>query len=177
MPRFLYKLLQGLYGRTRGLLRAHYRSRVLITAASVGPGLRVNGKTNVTPTTHLGKNVHFNGMRIQGCGQVRIGDNFHSGPDCLMIAEIHDFDTGNAIPYDTARYLERPITIEDNVWLGSRVIVLGGVTIGEGSIIQAGSCVVSDIPKYAIAGGHPAKAFKQRDIDHYERLKAAGRFH
>lgn len=36
----------------------------------------------------------------------------------------------------------------------------GGVTIGEGAIIQAGSVVVSDIPKYAIAGGSPAKVFK-----------------
>ena len=58
-----------------------------------------------------------------------------------------------------------------------RVIVLGGVTIGEGAIIQAGSVVVNDIPKYAIAGGHPAKVFAARDIAHYEELKALGKFH
>jgi acetyltransferase-like isoleucine patch superfamily enzyme len=62
------------------------------------------------------------------------------------------------------------------VWLGSRVTILGGVTIGEGAIIQAGAVVVSDIPKYAIAGGNPAKVFKYRDIEHYERLKAENRF-
>lgn len=56
------------------------------------------------------------------------------------------------------------------------VIVLGGVTIGEGAIIQAGSVVVSDIPDCAIAGGHPAKVFKDRDQDHYHRLKQEGRF-
>ena len=62
---------------------------------------------------------------------------------------------------------------------GSVIAVLfwGGVTIGEGAIIQAGSVVVSDIPKYAIAGGHPAKVFKYRDIDHYERLKAEAKFY
>ena len=54
---------------------------------------------------------------------------------------------------------------------------LGGVHIGEGAIIQAGSVVVSDIPPYAIAGGHPAKVFKYRDIDHFEYLKGIGAFH
>ena len=67
--------------------------------------------------------------------------------------------------------------IEDNVWLGNRVTILPGVTIGEGAIIQAGSTVVRDIEKYAIAGGHPAKVFKYRDIDHYEKLKNEGKFH
>ena len=54
---------------------------------------------------------------------------------------------------------------------GSRVIILGGVTIGEGAIIQVGSVVVSDIPDYAIAGCHPAKVFKYRDKEHYYKLK------
>jgi acetyltransferase-like isoleucine patch superfamily enzyme len=54
---------------------------------------------------------------------------------------------------------------------------LPGVRIGEGAIIQAGSTVVKDIEKYGIAGGHPAKVFKYRDIDHYEKLKKEGKFH
>jgi acetyltransferase-like isoleucine patch superfamily enzyme len=71
----------------------------------------------------------------------------------------------------------KDITIEDQVWLGSRVIVLGSVSIGEGAIIQAGSVVVKDIPKYAIAGGNPCKVFKYRDIEHYEKLKKERKFH
>ena len=73
--------------------------------------------------------------------------------------------------------ISKDVVIEDNVWLGNRVIVLPGVTIGEGAIIQAGSVVVNDIPKYAIAGGHPAKVFSSRDKDHYEMLKKEGKFH
>ncbi|HHT0934569.1 TPA: acyltransferase, partial [Serratia marcescens] len=57
------------------------------------------------------------------------------------------------------------------------VIVLPGVSIGEGAIIQAGSVVVKDIEPYAIAGGHPAKPFSQRDVAHYLQLKAEGKFH
>lgn len=116
-------------------------------------------------------------MVIAGGGKVTIGDNFHSGVECRMISQFHRYDDGDAIPYDTKEYIFRDIVIEDNVWLGDRVIVLGGVTIGEGAIIQAGSVVVSDIPRYAIAGGHPAKVFKQRDVEHYEKLKKAGNFH
>jgi len=137
--------------------------------------IKINGKSKVTNKTYLGKNINFNGMIISGCGEVHIGDNFHSGTDCLMITQIHNYE-GRAIPYD-ASYICKDITIENNVWLGSRVIVLGGVNIGEGAIIQAGSVVVNSIPKYAIAGGHPATVFSQRDIIHYEKLKLEGKFH
>lgn len=54
--------------------------------------------------------------------------------------------------------------------------VLGGVTIGEGAIIQAGSVVAKDIPKYAIAGGHPAVQFAQRDTERYKKLQKERRF-
>ena len=63
------------------------------------------------------------------------------------------------------------------MWIGDKVIILGGVTIGEGAIIQAGSVVVSNIPKYAIAGGHPAKVFSKRDVEHYKKLKQEKKFH
>ena len=53
----------------------------------------------------------------------------------------------------------------------NNVIVLPGVTIGEGVVIQAGSVVVKDIPALSVAGGHPAKVFKTRDIEHYNELK------
>ena len=115
-------------------------------------------------------------MKIAGGGSVDIGNNFHSGEDCLMIAQNHDYDGGNKIPYGNS-YIHKDISIGDQVWIGSRVIILGGITIGEGAIIQAGSVVSTDIPKYAIVGGNPAKVFKQRDIAHYEKLKASGEFY
>lgn len=135
-----------------------------------GKNLRVNMLSFVTPTTILGNNVNFNGMRISGKGKVVIGNNFHSGTDCMIITSYHNYDKGAKIPYDET-YISKNVTIKDNVWLGSRVIVLGGVTIGEGAIIQAGSVVVKDIPAYGIAGGHPAEIFKFRDIEHYKELK------
>jgi acetyltransferase-like isoleucine patch superfamily enzyme len=155
---------------------AYYTYRVSRQAGFVNEDLKVNGFSCVTKMTKLGRNVNFNGMRILGGGSVTIGDNFHSGSECLMITQNHNYDHGTAVPYDST-YIYKDIMIEDNVWLGNRVIVLGGVIIGEGAIVQAGSVVVRDIPRCAIAGGHPAKVFKFRDIEHYEELKSQGKFH
>jgi len=121
--------------------------------------------------THLGYNCNFNGLVIRGNGKVVIGDNFHSGKNCLIINTYHKYDFGDAIPYDSKISIDKNITIEDNVWIGDRVLILGGVIIGEGAIIQAGSVVVNKIPKFAIAGGNPAKVFKYRNIESYEKLK------
>ena len=107
---------------------------------------------------------------------MRIGNYFHSGTECLMITQNHNYDLGAQIPYDST-YLYKDIIIEDFVWLGSRVNVLGGSHIGEGAIIQAGSVVCGNIPACAIAGGHPAKVFKYRDKDHFYKLKEQGKFH
>ncbi len=172
----IIKFLKYILKIKKVLKTKYWTYRVRREVSKVGYGLRVNGRSNATRKTYLGNNVNFNGMQITGGGEVKIGNNFHSGPDCLMISQNHNFNCGTAIPYDST-YIFKDIVIKDNVWLGSRVIVLGGVTIGEGAIIQAGSCVVSDIPDYAIVGGHPAKVFSYRDIEHYEKLKSAGSFH
>lgn len=142
---------------------------------SYGSNLKANGKTNVTRNTVLGNNVNFNGMKIVGGGEVKIGNYFHSGSDCLIISQNHNYE-GTEIPYDSTNIVKE-VFIEDFVWLGDRVIVLAGSHIGEGAIIQAGSVVCGDIPAYGIAGGHPARVFKYRDIDHFKSLKEQGKYH
>ena len=113
---------------------------------------------------------------ISGWGTVKIGNWFHSGKNCHIITHVHNYDKGTAIPYDET-YYHKDVTIEDCVWLGEGVTVLGGVTIGEGAIIQAYSTVVKDVPRCAIAGGHPANVYKFRDIEHFDELKKNGKFH
>ena len=160
----------------KNILKNIYKMKVSHSVSRHGKNLRVNNKSYCTKKTILGNNINFNGMQILGCGHVTIGNNFHSGSECMLIAQTHNYDLGKAIPYDDT-YICKDIIIEDNVWLGNRVIVLDVCTIGEGAIIQAGSVVTKDIPKYAIAGGHPAKVFKYRNIDHYKKLKQARKFH
>lgn len=124
----------------------------------------------LTPNVYIGENCHFNGVEIQGKGSVKIGDNFHSGKGLLILTSDHNYDYGNKIPYDDT-YITEDVIIENNVWVGARVIILRGVTLGEGCIIQAGSVVTKNIPPFSIAGGHPAIVFKHRNIDHYNKLK------
>jgi len=169
MMNYFYKYYQD-------FKRNRYKNNVKKVAKSVGKNLKVNGSSYVTPNTELGNNVNFNGMKIQGHGNITIGDNFHSGIDCMIITDIHNYYDGTAIPYDNT-IISKDTIIKDNVWLGNKVMILPGVTIEEGAIIQAGSVVVNNIPKYGIAGGHPAKVFKSRNIEHYERLKKEKKFH
>ena len=172
----MIKIARHLINFERFIKRLFYTYKIKFQVEKYGNGLKVNGKSSVGAKTFLGNNVNFNGMRIEGRGNVIIGNNFHSGPECLMITSYHNYDSGITIPYDSS-YIDKNITIEDNVWLGTRVIILGGVKIEEGAIIQAGSVIVSDVPKYGIAGGSPAKVFKYRDSIHYEELKSKNAYH
>lgn len=138
-------------------------------ALSSNKKLFVNRFSTVSKHTILGENVNFNGIRIVGNGQVKIGNHFHSGRNCSIITSFHNYN-GSKIPYDTS-LIDKNVTIEDCVWIGDNVTILGGATLGEGAIIQAGSVVTTSIPPLCIAGGHPAKVFKKRNSDHFYELK------
>ena len=156
----------------RRLYLKRINKRILNTACSVGQRFVNHSTTScVNHHTVLGDDVSFNGMRLIGEGAVKIGNHFHCAEGCYIITENHDYDQGRTLPYDFERSIRMETVIEDNVWFGACVIVLPGVHIGEGAIIQAGSVVCSDIPACGIAGGHPAKVFKERNKDHYYKLK------
>lgn len=168
-------LFLSLWKKVTGFL---YTSIIKFLCKEYGKNLKVNGYSWFTKgVVTLGDCCNFNGMEIQAGSKskIKIGNYFHSGKECMIIAQNHNYE-GAQIPYDNT-YICKDVTIGDCVWLGSRVTILGGVKIGEGAIIQAGSVVSSDIPAYGIAGGNPAKVFKYRDIQHYEQLKKEKRFH
>ncbi len=153
------------------------RERIVLSQVASHHGeIFIGGYTRLSNNTYLGKNPSFNGMIINGIGKVVIGDNFHSGTDALIITSIHNYDYGKKIPYDET-HIEKPVIIQDNVWFGDRVTILGKVTIGEGAIVQAGAVVVKDVPSGAIVGGNPAQIFKYRDMNHYSDLKKLKMFH
>lgn len=160
------------YVLPKGVLRSNLKR---IGSYKSIPKIKAFSNTKLTRNTHLGRNCNINGLVVRGDGKLVIGDNFHSGEDIAIITRNHNYE-GGTLPYDKT-YIYEDVIIEDNVWIGSRSIILSGVTIGEGAIIQAGSVVTHDIPKYAIAGGHPAEVFKTRDVNHYKKLKREKKFH
>lgn len=145
------------------------------TCGKVGLSLLVNGPTHgFGKNVELGNHVNINGCEIIGYGRVIIGNYFHSGKNITLITSNHNYE-GNAIPYDKAR-LTSDIIIGDFVWIGQNVIILPGVTIGEGAIIGAGSVVTKSIPDCAIVAGNPAKVVKMRNIEHFTSLKRDRKF-
>ncbi|WP_064605354.1 acyltransferase [Photobacterium sp. J15] len=128
---------------------------------------KVHGYTRLTHRTMIGINSHFNGLHIYGAGRVFIGKNFHSGKGLKILTQNHNYH-GSKLPYDDT-YIIKDVHIGDNVWVGLDVIILPGVHIGDGAIIQAGSVVSRDIESLAIVGGNPAVKFSSRDISHYRQ--------
>ena len=152
-----------------------WKVKVLSTVASHQGDVLIGGKTYLTNNTYLGIKPSFNGMTVVGNGKLIIGDYFHSGTECMIITENHNYE-GDLIPYDNS-YIKKTVIIGDCVWFGNRVTVIGNVTIGEGAIVAACSVVTKDIPPLAIVGGNPARIIKYRDAEHYNQLKMEGRFH
>ncbi len=133
-----------------------------------GKNLGVYHKCLFSTNTFVKNDCHFNGMEIKGNGHVSIGSHFHSGRNCVIITHIHNYE-GTALPYDNI-IINKDVIIGKNVWIGDNVIILGGANIEDGAIVQAGSVVVGKVPYCSIVGGHPAKPFKYRNINHYEEL-------
>lgn len=98
---------------------------------------------------------------IQVRGKVHIGNNVIFGPNVSIFSENHVFDNPD-LPVSKQGVTRKGVTINDGVWLGTRVVILDGVTVGENSIVAAGSIVNKDVPSYSIVGGVPAKVIRNR---------------
>lgn len=102
------------------------------------------------------------GIRAQISGKVIIGKNVMMGPDVCIYVRNHAFDRID-IPMNLQGFApENPVVIEDDVWIGARVIILPGIRIGTGAVIGAGAVVTKDVPDYAVVGGNPARILKMR---------------
>ena len=99
--------------------------------------------------------------------EIHIGDNVMIGPNVTLATPMHPFlpEERNSRKREDGSFYNleqaKPITIKDNCWLASNVVVCGGVTIGEGCVIGAGSVVTRDIPPYSLAAGNPCRVIRQ----------------
>lgn len=110
----------------------------------------------------IGNNVGIN-KRCVIISDVIIGDNVLIAPHCALLnRKEHSYDLLGVTIFDAPRKQSEKIIIENDVWLGFGSIVLGGVTIGEGAVIAAGSLVLKDVKPYMIVAGSPAKEIKPR---------------
>ena len=115
----------------------------------------VDGSINIGKRVWIAQNCMVDGSHID------IGDDCILAPYVHIIAGNHRFDDVSK-PINEQGGVSKPIRVGRDCWIGSKAIVMGGVTIGEGSVIGAGSVVTKDIPPYSIAVGVPAKVVGSR---------------
>ena len=119
-------------------------------------------KENEQPLLNIGNHVRVTARcRITCAGHITIEDDVLMAPDVFITDHNHGMDPNYPGGYSIQPLIVRDVKIGEGVWLGQRVCVLPGVTIGEHSIIGANSVVTHDVPAYSIAAGAPAKVIKR----------------
>ena len=105
----------------------------------------------------VGRNVFINqNCTLYDLGGVDIGDDVMIGPNVSIITSGHPIEPSQRRAAVTAK----PIAIERNVWIAAGATIIGGVTVGENSVVAAGSVVTKDIPPNTLVGGNPARVIR-----------------
>lgn len=195
MNRVLYaKLLYAIYSpfqnlklkwngvKTNGLVftgGSLFVSRAKNSTISIGRGCRFMSKEcgNLIGLNHrcmlstvdsaklvIGDRCSFSGVALRCFGDITLGDNVRVGANTTIIS-------GDAHQDDPRAGKDKPINIEDNVWIGSNVMILKGVTIGRNSVVGAGSIVTKSIPENVVAAGNPCKVIKSLNEETIKRLE------
>jgi maltose O-acetyltransferase len=99
--------------------------------------------------------------RLDGPGIV-IGNNVMMAPDVVIVTANHKHDD-ITVPMQSQGIDTAPVIIEDDVWIGTRAMILPGVRIGRSSVIGAGAVVAKDVPPFSIVVGNPARVVRKRD--------------
>ena len=104
----------------------------------------------------IGKRVFINaGCQFQDQGGIEIGDDVLIGPQTIIATLNHDPD-----PEKRGGMFAKSVKIGNMAWLGARVTICPGVTIGDGAIVAAGAVVTKDVPPRTVVAGVPAKIIK-----------------
>jgi len=131
----------------------------LLGAFGEGSNIRPPFRCELGFWIHVGERVFANfGLVCLDTAPVTIGDDTQLGPGVQLLTPNH--------PLDPKRRRDRwesaePITIGRNVWLGGAVVVCPGVTIGDDTVVGAGSVVVHDLPAGVLAVGNPARVVRR----------------
>ena len=140
------------------------------TAIDIGMGCILEPECTIWLSTDIGAEVRLSLGDRSYIGRntyigvfkpILIGKCVLIGAYCYIISANHNYKTRN-IPIIDQGFIGTPIIIEDDVWIGTHVTILPGVSIGKGAIIAAHSLVNKDVPSYEVWGGVPAKFLKER---------------
>ena len=107
-------------------------------------------------TLIIGNNCRLNGTTIAATCRVEVGNNCRLAPfSHIMDSDYHDLHDRDQPGQQAA------VILEDDVWIGTRSVVLRGVTIHRGAVVASGAVVTKDVPPYTVVGGVPAKVIRR----------------
>jgi acetyltransferase-like isoleucine patch superfamily enzyme len=105
----------------------------------------------------VGRNVFVNqNCTFYDLGGLDIADDVMIGPNVSIITTGHPIEPSQR----RASVIAKPVVIERNVWIAAGAIIIGGVTVGENSVVAAGSVVTKDVPPNTLVGGNPAQIIR-----------------
>lgn len=146
-------------------LKLFGKSRVLFTRLFIekcGDFVAVDKGASFGKRVSLG-NYSAIGTNAWIRGKVTIGNYVLMGPNVTILTQNHIFSRLDTPMYYQGATPEKPVIIEDDVWIGQNAIILPGLRICQGSIVAAGAVVTKDVPPYVIVGGNPARVIKKRE--------------
>jgi maltose O-acetyltransferase len=109
--------------------------------------------------THLGDHVFLSYQcTILDCNEVRFGNHVMVGPNVQIYTSAHALE---AEARNRGWEVAKPVTIEDDVWLGGGAIIVPGVTVGRGAVVAAGAVVTRDVPESTVVAGNPAGVIRE----------------
>ncbi|MBQ8630054.1 MAG: acyltransferase [Oscillospiraceae bacterium] len=127
----------------------------------VGKNVNVYKNAQISPKVQLGDNSDI-GYGARLFGEVIIGSDVIMAPDVVIYTRNHKFDSLDIpIKYQGSTE-ERKVIIQDGCWIGHGVLILPGVTVGEGAVCGARAVITKDVPPFAVVGGNPARVIKYR---------------
>jgi acetyltransferase-like isoleucine patch superfamily enzyme len=103
--------------------------------------------------------------------RVSVGDHTVIAPGCFITDHGHGMSPVARV--DEQRGIAKPVTIGSDVWLGAKVVVVAGVSIGDGAVVGASSVVTRDVPAMAVVAGVPARLLRYRDALHRDKAVTA----
>lgn len=105
----------------------------------------------------LGRNVFINqNCTFYDLGGITIADDVMIGPNVSIITSGHPIEPSQR----RTGVIAKPIVVERNVWIAAGAIIIGGVTVGENSVVSAGSVVTRNVPPNTLVGGNPARVIR-----------------
>lgn len=118
---------------------------------------RISKNCKFNGPIQLGNNVYLN-YNVDVRQNTFIGDNVTIGPNTAIISDSHEI--GDKLKR-AGKSTFKKIVIQSGCWIGANVTILGGVTVGEGSIVAAGAVVTEDVPPNTLVGGIPARVIRE----------------